>query len=230
MAHSIRLWLDTQMYWISIPTVSDACHRGCAYTVLQTAQKPGGTMLSMVLCTISNLWSYQSERVKQSISAVLYCNTTQLIPPSFNTLISSEGFKSRSPFTQLFHHIWERVPFHRWNKTHQRWDGWAGKPVVCIRRRPNVVTLAHPLWRCTRIKSAFWQCQKRHGSNAVSMLGHPLRPWPNIKSALHHCLLFCWHPRVVFKQSTDCPAQQTQYSHPNMVHCWPTVCGAGPTS
>ena len=38
MAHSIRLWLETQKYWVRISVGSDICHRGCAYTVLQTVQ------------------------------------------------------------------------------------------------------------------------------------------------------------------------------------------------
>ena len=41
MAHSIRLWLETQSYWVRIPVELDVCHRGCAYTVLQTVQRAG---------------------------------------------------------------------------------------------------------------------------------------------------------------------------------------------
>ena len=41
MTHSIRLWLDTQMYWVRIPAGSDVCHWSCAYTMLQTVQRPG---------------------------------------------------------------------------------------------------------------------------------------------------------------------------------------------
>ena len=41
MTHSIRLWLETQRYWVRIPTGPDICHRGCEYTVLQTAQMTG---------------------------------------------------------------------------------------------------------------------------------------------------------------------------------------------
>ena len=39
--NSVLLWLKTQRYWVQIPVGSDVCHRGCAYTVLQTAQMPG---------------------------------------------------------------------------------------------------------------------------------------------------------------------------------------------
>ena len=41
MAHSIWLWLETQSYWIRILVGSDVRHRGCAYTVLKTVQRPG---------------------------------------------------------------------------------------------------------------------------------------------------------------------------------------------
>ena len=41
---NIWLWLlpETQRlaFWVRIPTVSDVCHRGCAYTVLKTVQRP----------------------------------------------------------------------------------------------------------------------------------------------------------------------------------------------
>ena len=40
MAPSIRLWLETQSYWVRILVGSDVCHRGCAYAVLQTVQMP----------------------------------------------------------------------------------------------------------------------------------------------------------------------------------------------
>ena len=41
MAHSYRLELVTWRYQVQIPAGSDICHRGCAYTVLQTVQRPG---------------------------------------------------------------------------------------------------------------------------------------------------------------------------------------------
>ena len=41
MVHSFRLWVENQRYWVRIPVGSDICHRACAYTVLQTVQKPG---------------------------------------------------------------------------------------------------------------------------------------------------------------------------------------------
>ena len=41
MAHSIRLWLETQSYWARILVGSSVCYRGCAYTVFQTFQRPG---------------------------------------------------------------------------------------------------------------------------------------------------------------------------------------------
>ena len=41
MAHSIRLWFETQRYCVLILVGSDVCHRGCAYTVLQTVQRHG---------------------------------------------------------------------------------------------------------------------------------------------------------------------------------------------
>ena len=31
----------TEGYWIRIPARWDVCHRGCAYTVIQTVQMPG---------------------------------------------------------------------------------------------------------------------------------------------------------------------------------------------
>ena len=40
MAHSYRLWLVTWRYQVRIPIGPDICHRGCAYTVLQTIQRP----------------------------------------------------------------------------------------------------------------------------------------------------------------------------------------------
>ena len=41
MAHSILLWPETQSYWVQILVGSDVCHRGCAYTVLQTVERYG---------------------------------------------------------------------------------------------------------------------------------------------------------------------------------------------
>ena len=40
MAHSYRLGLITWRYQIRILVGPDICHRGCAYTVLQTVQRP----------------------------------------------------------------------------------------------------------------------------------------------------------------------------------------------
>ena len=41
MAHSYRLGLVTWRYQVRIPVGPDICHRGCAYTVLQTVQRHG---------------------------------------------------------------------------------------------------------------------------------------------------------------------------------------------
>ena len=41
MAHSYRLGLVTWRYQVLIPDGPDICHRDCAYTVLQTVQRPG---------------------------------------------------------------------------------------------------------------------------------------------------------------------------------------------
>ena len=41
MAHSYRLGLETRGYQVRIPVGTDICHRGCAYTVLQTVQRHG---------------------------------------------------------------------------------------------------------------------------------------------------------------------------------------------
>ena len=41
MAHSYRLGLVTWRYQVRIPVGPDICHCGCAYTVLQTVQRPG---------------------------------------------------------------------------------------------------------------------------------------------------------------------------------------------
>ena len=41
MAHSYRLKLVTWMYQVGIHVVLDSCHRGCAYTVLQTVKRYG---------------------------------------------------------------------------------------------------------------------------------------------------------------------------------------------
>ena len=41
MAHSYRLGLVAWRYQIQIPVGPDICHRGCAYSVLQTVQRPG---------------------------------------------------------------------------------------------------------------------------------------------------------------------------------------------
>ena len=56
MAHSVRLWLETQRYWVRMAAESDVCHRGCAYTVFQTIQTPAVPF--MILCTIKNPWSH----------------------------------------------------------------------------------------------------------------------------------------------------------------------------
>ena len=36
MAYLVRLW-----YWVRMPAGSDVCHRGCAYRVFNTVQRPG---------------------------------------------------------------------------------------------------------------------------------------------------------------------------------------------
>ena len=41
MAHSYRMGLVTLRYQARIPVEPDICHRGCAYTVLQTVQIHG---------------------------------------------------------------------------------------------------------------------------------------------------------------------------------------------
>ena len=41
MAHSYRLGLVTWRYQVRISVGPDICHRGCAYTVLQTVQRHG---------------------------------------------------------------------------------------------------------------------------------------------------------------------------------------------
>ena len=41
MTHSYRLGLVTWGYQVRIPGGTDICHRGCAYTVLQTVQRYG---------------------------------------------------------------------------------------------------------------------------------------------------------------------------------------------
>ena len=41
MAHSYRLGLVIWRYQVQIPIGPDICHRGCAYTVLKTVQRPG---------------------------------------------------------------------------------------------------------------------------------------------------------------------------------------------
>ena len=41
MAHSHRLGLVTWGFHVRIPVGTDICHRGCAYTVLQTVQRYG---------------------------------------------------------------------------------------------------------------------------------------------------------------------------------------------
>ena len=41
MAHSYWLGPVTWRYQVRIPVVPDICHRGCAYTVLQTVQRYG---------------------------------------------------------------------------------------------------------------------------------------------------------------------------------------------
>ena len=41
MVYSYRLGLVTWRYQVRIPVGSDICHRGCAYIVLQTVQRPG---------------------------------------------------------------------------------------------------------------------------------------------------------------------------------------------
>ena len=50
MAHSYRLGLVT-FYQVRIPVGSDICHRGCAYTVLQTVQRYG-VYSAMVYCAL----------------------------------------------------------------------------------------------------------------------------------------------------------------------------------
>ena len=60
MAYSDRLWLKTQRYLVRIPAGSDVCHRGCAYTVLQTVQRLG--VYSAVYDTTYNKEPLKSSR------------------------------------------------------------------------------------------------------------------------------------------------------------------------
>ena len=39
VAHSVRLWLETQRYWVRIPAVSDVCHE-VVHIQPQTVQRP----------------------------------------------------------------------------------------------------------------------------------------------------------------------------------------------
>ena len=55
IAHSYRLGLVAWRDQVRIPVGPDICHCGYAYTVLQTVQRPGLTVLPMVLYTIKNL-------------------------------------------------------------------------------------------------------------------------------------------------------------------------------
>ena len=55
MVHSYRLRPESWMYYVRIPVSPDICHRGCAYTVLQTVQRHGVYWLAMVWCTRKKL-------------------------------------------------------------------------------------------------------------------------------------------------------------------------------
>ena len=57
-------WLVTWGYQVR-QIGTDICHRGCAYTVLQTVKK-ACTVLHMVLCTIKNPWRSFEIRVGHS--------------------------------------------------------------------------------------------------------------------------------------------------------------------
>ena len=39
MSHSVLVVAQNSRYWVRIPAGSVVCHRGCAYTVLQTFQR-----------------------------------------------------------------------------------------------------------------------------------------------------------------------------------------------
>ena len=41
MTQSVWLLHEIQKHWVRIPVESDVCHRGCAYTVLQTVKMDG---------------------------------------------------------------------------------------------------------------------------------------------------------------------------------------------
>ena len=54
VAHSYRMGLVTQMYQDLISVGPDICHRGCAYTVVQTVQRPGVFTLSLCWVNAQN--------------------------------------------------------------------------------------------------------------------------------------------------------------------------------
>ena len=107
LAHSYRLGLVTWGYQVLIPVGPDICHRGCAYTVLQTVQRngvysaaygtvhykeplksfeikvghnPGFGLLSVAILP----WLWRKRR-KSNIHNQLYCLNTAWVLKRFNS-------------------------------------------------------------------------------------------------------------------------------------------------
>ena len=65
--------LEIQRYWVRILVCSDICHRGCAYTPLQSVQRPGTCVLSTVLSRSGIPVSRKQKFLPHSLVKIRYC-------------------------------------------------------------------------------------------------------------------------------------------------------------
>ena len=98
MAHSVRLWLEAQRYWVRVPAGSDVYHRSCAYTVLLTVRRPG-SVFSYKLRYIVGFLLVEiaiSTNQKPTIYRNLYENTDPGVCNTvYDTMHYKESLKSR---------------------------------------------------------------------------------------------------------------------------------------
>ena len=78
MAHSYRLGLVIWRYQVRIPVGSDICHRGCAYTVLQTVQSPG--VYSAAYCTVHYKEPLKSFKIRVGHSPCFGLPSVAILP------------------------------------------------------------------------------------------------------------------------------------------------------
>ena len=115
-------------------------------------------------------------------------------------------------------------------------------PMLGLRRSPFLVQCPSIVYDAGPALIQHWVCcilcsctsaNTWHSPNAVSLLTHSLRRWPNIETALGivPCLLGRISMRVtlVTLLARTATTQITRYIDPMLMSCWATVCDDGPS-